>query len=101
MMNEILKNLHILSKTYNELYKCCEEISSLYLDLDEKESVKKKKNFKELLKKYGVSEKDFFNRLNNIKKNIEIKIDQFQLLQNNLKIKASFIDILASKKNLY
>ena len=66
-----------------------------------KRALQKKKNFKELLKKYGVSEKDFFNRLNNIKKNIEIKIDQFQLLQNNLKIKASFIDILASKKNLY
>ena len=45
MMNEILKNLHILSKTFNELYKCCEEISSLYLDLDEKESVAKKKKF--------------------------------------------------------
>ena len=101
MINENLKNLHILSKTYNELYKCCEEISSLYLDLDEKESVKKKKNFKELLKKYGVSETDFFNGVNNIKKNIEIKIDKFQLLQNNLKIKASFIDILSSKKNLY
>ena len=100
-MNENLKNLHILSKTYNELYKCCEEISSLYLDLDEKESVTKKKNFKELLKKYGVSETDFFNGVNHIKKNIEIKIDQFQLLQNNLKIKASFIDILSSKKNLY
>ena len=101
MINENLKNLHILSKTYNELYKCCEEISSLYLDLDEKESVTKKKNFKELLKKYGVSETDFFNGVNNIKKNIEIKIDKFQLLQNNLKIKASFIDILSSKKNLY
>ena len=100
-MNENLKNLHILSKTYNELYKCCEEISSLYLDLDEKESVTKKKNFKEMLKKYGVSETDFFNGVNNIKKNIEIKIDKFQLLQNNLKIKASFIDILSSKKNLY
>lgn len=45
-MNEILKNLHILSKTYNELYRCCEEISSLYLDLEEKQSVSKKKFLK-------------------------------------------------------
>ena len=61
MMNEILKNLHILSKTYNELYKCCEEICRLCLDLNEKECITKKKNFKELLKKYGKSEKVFFD----------------------------------------
>ena len=45
-MDENLKNLHILSITYNELYKCCEEISALYLDLEEKESVSKKKILK-------------------------------------------------------
>ena len=42
-MDEIFNNLHILSRTYNELYKCCEEITALYLDLEEKESVSKKK----------------------------------------------------------
>ena len=42
-MNEKLKNLYILSKTYNELYKCCEKLSSFYLDLEEKESVIKNK----------------------------------------------------------
>ena len=45
-MDEILNNLHILSRTYNELYKCCEEITALYLDLEEIESVSKKKILK-------------------------------------------------------
>ena len=53
-----------------------------------------------MLKKYGKSEKVFIDEVNNIKKNIEIKLDQFQLLQNNLKIKDSLIEILASRKNL-
>ena len=59
-MDENLKNLHILSITYNELYKCCEEISALYLDLEEKESVSKKKKFKDLLKKYNKSDNEYF-----------------------------------------
>ena len=100
-MDEILKTLHILSRTYNELYKCCEEISALYLDLEEKKSVSKNKNFKDLLKKYDKSDKDFFDGVNDIKKNIEIKLDNFLLLQNNLKIKNSFIEKLESKKILY
>jgi len=100
-MDEILKNLHILSKTYNELYKCCEEISALYLDLEEKESVSKKTNFKDLLKKYNKSDKDYLDSVNDIKKKVEIKLDHFLLLQNNLKIKASFIEKLESKKSLY
>lgn len=100
-MYEILKNLHILSKTYFELYKCCEKISSLYLDLDEKKSVSKKKNFKELLKKYGSSETAFLDGVNGIKKNIEHKLNQFSLLQNNLKISGSIIEKLESKKDLY
>ena len=45
-MDENLRNLHILSKIYNELYKCCQEVIGLYLDLCEKESVCKKKNSK-------------------------------------------------------
>ena len=97
----MLKNLYILSKTYNELYKCCEKLSSLYLDLEEKESVIKKTNFKELLKKYGRSETDFLDGVKDIKNNIEVKLDQFLLLQNNLKIKSSFIEKLESKKELY
>ena len=100
-MDEILKNLHILSRTYNELYKCCEEISALYLDLEEKESVSKKRNFRDLLKKYGKSDNDFLDEVNDIKKNIEIKLDHFLLLQNNLKIKNSFVEKLESKKILY
>ena len=100
-MDEILKNLHILSRTYNELYKCCEDISALYLDLEEKESVSKKKNFKDLLKKYNKSDKEFLDGMNHIKKNIEFKLDHFLLLQNNLKIKNSFIEKLESKKILY
>ena len=28
-MDENLENLHILSTTYNELYKCCEEVTGL------------------------------------------------------------------------
>ena len=100
-MDEILNNLHILSRTYNELYKCCEEITALYLDLEEKESVSKKKNFKDLLKKYNKSDKEFMEGMNDIKKNIEFKLDHFLLLQNNLKIKNSFIEKLESKKNLY
>ena len=97
-MDENLKNLHILSKTYNELYKCCEEVTSLYLDLGEKESVCKKKNFKELLKKYKKTEAEYFDGISIIKKQITRKLDQFQLLQNNLKIKSTFIDQLESKK---
>ena len=50
-MDENLKNLHILSKTYNELYKCCEEVTSLYLDLGEKENCLKKKKFQRVIKK--------------------------------------------------
>ena len=50
-MDEILKNLYVLSKTYNELYKCCEILSSIYLDLEEKESVSKKKKFQRIVKK--------------------------------------------------
>lgn len=100
-MNEKLKNLYILSKTYNELYKCCEKLSSFYLDLEEKESVIKTTNFKELLEKYGKSETDFFDGVKEIKNNIEIKLDHFILLQNNLKIKGSFIEKLESKKDLY
>ena len=42
-MDENLENLHILSTTYNLLYKCCEEVTDLYLVLVEKESVCKKK----------------------------------------------------------
>ena len=97
-MDENLKNLHILSKTYNELYKCCEEVTSLYLDLVEKESVCKKKNFKELLKKYKKTEAEYFDGISIIKKQITRKLDQFQLLQNNLKIKSTFIHQLESKK---
>ena len=97
-MDENLKNLHILSKTYNELYKCCEEVTSLYLDLGEKQSVCKKKNFKELLKKYKKTEAEYFDGISIIKKQITRKLDQFQLLQNNLKIKSTFIDQLESKK---
>ena len=99
-MDEIFNNLHILSRTYNELYKCCEEITALYLDLEEKESVSKK-NFKNLLKKYNKSDKEFLDGMNDIKKNIEFKLDHFLLLQNNLKIKNSFIEKLESKKILY
>ena len=97
-MDENLKNLHILSKTYNELYKCCEEVIGLYLDLCEKESVCKKKKFKELLKKYKKTEAEYFDGISIIKKQITRKLDQFQLLQNNLKIKSNFIDQLESKK---
>ena len=97
-MDEILKNLYILSKTYNELYKCCETLSSMYLDLGEQESISKKKDFKKLLKKYNKSEKDFVIGLNIKKKKIEMKLDQFNLLQNNLRIKGSFIEQLESKK---
>ena len=100
-MDEILKNLHILSRTYNELYKCCEEISALYLDLEEKESISKKKNFKNLLKKYGKSHNEFLDGVNDLKKSIKIKLDHFLLLQNNLKIKNSFIENLENKKILY
>ena len=62
-MNEKLKNLYILSKTYNELYKMLRKIKicSFYLDLEEKENVIKKTNFKELLEKYGKSETDFLD----------------------------------------
>ena len=42
-MDEILKNLYILSKTYNELYKCCETLSSMYLDLGSKKVFQKKR----------------------------------------------------------
>ena len=97
-MDENLKNLHILSKTYNELYKCCEEVTSLYLDLGEKESVCKKKKFKELLKKYKKTEAEYFDGISIIKKQITRKLDQFQLLQNNLKIKSNFINQLERKK---
>jgi hypothetical protein len=97
-MDEILKNLYVLSKTYNELYKCCEILSSIYLDLEEKESVSKKKNFKELLKNYNKTEEDYVVELNLIKEKIEMKLDQFILLQNNLRIKGSFIEQLESKK---
>ena len=100
-MDENLKNLHILSITYNELYKCCEEISALYLDLEEKESVSKKKNFKALLKKYNKSDIEFLDGMNDIKKNIELKLNHFSRLQNNLKIKNSFIESIESKKILY
>jgi len=100
-MGKILKNLHLLSKTYNELYRCCEEISGLYLDLEEKESVSKKKNFKDLLKKYNKSESDYYDEVKVIKKKIEAKLDQFLLLQNNLKIKTSFIEKLENKKDLF
>lgn len=100
-MGKILKNLHLLSKTYNELYRCCEEISSLYLDLEEKESVSKKKNFKDLLKKYNKSESSYYDEVKVIEKKIEVKLDQFLLLQNNLKIKASFIGKLENKKDLF
>ena len=50
-MDENLENLHILSTTYNLLYKCCEEVTDLYLDLVEKESVCKKKKFQRIIKK--------------------------------------------------
>ena len=97
-MDENLKNLHILSKTYNELYKCCEEVTGLYLDLGEKESFCKKKNFKELLKKYKKTEGEYFDGISIIKKQIQRKLNQFELLQNNLKIKSIFIDQLERKK---
>ena len=61
----------------------------------------KKKNFKDLLKKYGKSDKDFLDGVNDIKNSIEIKLDHFLLLRNNLKIKNSFIEKLESKKILY
>ena len=60
-----------------------------------------KKNFKNLLKKYNKSDKEFLDGMNDIKKNIEFKLDHFLLLQNNLKIKNSFIEKLESKKILY
>ena len=97
-MDENLENLHILSTTYNLLYKCCEEVTDLYLDLAEKESVCKKKNFKELLKKYKKTEDEYFDGISIIKKQITKKLDQFQLLQNNLKIKSNFINQLERKK---
>lgn len=49
-MNENLKNLHILARNYNKLYKCFELLSSLCMDIKEKVNVSKKKNFEELLK---------------------------------------------------
>ena len=52
-------NLHILSRTYNELYKCCEEITALYLDLGERKCFKKK-NFKNLLKNIISQIKNFW-----------------------------------------
>ena len=97
-MDENLENLRILSTTYNELYKCCEEVTALYLDLVEKESVYKKKIFKELLKKYKKTEDEYFDGISIIKKQITKKLDQFQLLQNNLKIKSNFINQLERKK---
>ena len=66
-MDKILKNLYVISKTYNELYKCCEKLSGSYLDLEEKESVYKKDSFKDLLVKYNKSEKDFIIGINDIK----------------------------------
>ena len=59
----------------------------LYLDLEEKESVSK--NFKDLLKKYNKSDNEYLD--GNDIKNIKFKLDLFLLLQNNLKIKNSFI----------
>ena len=58
----------------------------------------KKKNFKELLKNYNKTEEDYVVELNLIKEKIEMKLDQFILLQNNLRIKGSFIEQLESKK---
>ena len=97
-MHENLKNLYIISKTYIELYKCCEEISALYLELEEKESIAKKSSFKELLKKYNKKENEYLDQIKVIKKKIEKKLDQFLLLQNNLKIKRAFIKRLEEKK---
>ena len=91
-MNENLKNLHILAKTYNELYKCCELLSSLCLNLEEKVYVAKKKNFEELLKKYNKTETEYLNSLSIIKKKIDNKLGHFSMLQKNLKIKSSFIE---------
>lgn len=97
-MDENLKNLYIISKTYIELYKCCEEISAFYIELEEKESIAKKSNFKELLKKYNKKENGYLDQIKVIKKKIEKKLDQFILLQNNLKIKKAFIKTLEDKK---
>ena len=97
-MNENLKNLHILSKTYKELYKCCETLISLRMNLEEKVHISKKKNFKELLKKYNKTKTEYLNSLNIIKNKIDDKSIHFSLLQNNLKIKSEFIEKLESKK---
>ena len=93
-MDENLENLHILSTTYNLLYKCCEEVTDLYLDLVEKESVCKK-NFKELLKKYKKTEGEYFDGISIIETNHKTR--SIQLLQNNLKIKV--ISKSIGKKN--
>ena len=98
-MDEMLKNLYILSKTYDELYRCCEKLSSLYLDLQEKERVSSKVDFKELLKKYNKSEKNYFVEENTIKKNIREKLEKLVLLQKNLIIKEDFIKQLEKKIN--
>lgn len=98
-MDEMLKNLYILSKTYDELYRCCEKLSSLYLDLQEKERVSSKVDFKELLKKYNKSEKNYFIEENTIKKNIREKLEKLVLLQKNLIIKEDFIKQLEKKIN--
>jgi len=97
-MTENFKNLHILSKTYNELYKCCELLSSLSLDLEEKINVSKKENFGKFLKKYNITETEYLDSLNTIKNEIADILDQFSLLQNNLKIKSKFIEKLENKK---
>ena len=58
----------------------------------------KKKNFKELLKKYNKTKTEYLNSLNIIKNKIDDKSIHFSLLQNNLKIKSEFIEKLESKK---